>query len=387
MINFYCLDKERELNYTHLLSILGSLSRLFSENEIPFLHYRIMENLFCTCFNAKNLSRSDIAYDAQINDIGIGLKTFICEKNSSIEKIAEFNKLSSNLRRIKDLDELVLELVKYRNQRIDLANKLYGISRAFYHIIARRKDSFIFFQSDYEKIHLDKIKILKNSKSSISFTDGVNEYYFNHSKSVLQRKFYISENYNELKIEILDNPLEILLSLKNDILNKANSQFSTLDYVVLPLYALQRGEKYIPQKSGLNQWNASGRVRDLNEVYIKIPMEIHKLCPNFFPNEDHSFTLITPKNEKLSVKLCQQNAKALMSNPNKALANWLLRVILQLKEGELATYDKLRILGFDSVIINKIDDFVYSIDIMPLDSYEKFIRLTKKRLSLRGVVN
>lgn len=376
MIDFYLLDKERKLNYTHLLSILGSLSKLFSENEIPFLHYRIMENLFCSCFKAKNLSRSDIAYDAQINDIGIGLKTFICEKNSSIEKIAEFNKLSSNLRCIKDLDELVLELVKYRNQRIDLANNLYGISKACYHIIARRKDRFIFFQSDYEKINLDKIKILKNSKSSISFTDGIHEYYFNYSKSVLQRKFYINENYNELNIEILDNPLEILLTLKNNILNKnkINSKIAGLDYVVLPLYAFQKEEKYIPQKSELNQWNASGRVRDCNEVYIKIPMEIHKFYPNFFPNKDIPFTLITPKNEKLSVKLCQQNAKALMSNPNKALANWLLRTALQLKEGELATYNKLQILGFDSVIINKINDFVYSIDIMPLDSYEKFIK-------------
>ncbi|WP_171000309.1 phospholipase D-like domain-containing protein [Campylobacter estrildidarum] len=379
MIDFYSLDKEKKLNYANLLGILGSLSKLFSENEIPFLHYRIMENLFCSCFNAKNLSRSDTAYDAQINDIGIGLKTFICEKNNSIEKIAEFNKLSSNLKNIKDLKELVLELAKYRNQRIDLANSLYGINKAFYHIIARRKDRFIFFQSDYEKINLDKIKILKNSKSSLSFTDGINEYYFNYSKSVLQRKFYIDENYNELKIEILDDPFDILLSLKDDILNKnkVKSKVAGVDYVILPLYSFQKEEKYIPQKSGLNQWNASGRLRDISEIYVKIPAEIHKLCPNFFPDRDSPFTLTTPNNEKLNVKLCQQNSKALMSNPNKALANWLLRTTLQLKEGELATYNKLQILGFDSVIINKIDNLIYSIDIMPLDSYEEFIDLIK----------
>lgn len=50
MIDFYLLDKERKLNYTHLLSILGSLSKLFSENEIPFLHYRIMEKFILQLF-------------------------------------------------------------------------------------------------------------------------------------------------------------------------------------------------------------------------------------------------------------------------------------------------------------------------------------------------
>ena len=97
-MNFYNINEDRNLKYIESIQIISSLSRLFSENEIPFLHYRVMENLFCDCFNAKNLSRSDTAYDAQIGSLGIGLKTFICNKDSSIEKIAEFNKHAPDLK-------------------------------------------------------------------------------------------------------------------------------------------------------------------------------------------------------------------------------------------------------------------------------------------------
>lgn len=43
-----------------------------------------------------------------------------------------------------------------------------------------------------------------------------------------------------------------------------------------------------------------------------------------------------------------------MTNPNIALANWLLKDVLQLKERELLTYKKLEIIGIDSVKIEKI---------------------------------
>lgn len=110
-------------------------------------------------------------------------------------------------------------------------------------------------------------------------------------------------------------------------------------------------------------------------MYIPVPMFIHKNYPSFFPSRDTPFTLITPSDEKLCVKLCQDNSKALMSNPNTALSTWLLRKVLRLKEGELATYERLENLGFDSVIITKLDSKTYSIDILPLDSYEDFKNL------------
>lgn len=61
-----------------------------------------------------------------------------------------------------------------------------------------------------------------------------------------------------------------------------------------------------------------------------------------------------------------------MTDPNKALSDWLLRDILQLREGEVATIEKLNQLGFDSVIITKTDNETFSIDIMTVGSYEIF---------------
>ena len=61
-----------------------------------------------------------------------------------------------------------------------------------------------------------------------------------------------------------------------------------------------------------------------------------------------------------------------MTNPNKALSDWLLRKVLQLKEGELATMEKLDKLGFDSVIITKTDNENFKIDIMKSNTYAEF---------------
>ena len=77
--------------YFKLLELMARLSNLFSDNVIPFLHYRVTENLFCKYFNAENLSRSDTAYDAKTHNFGIGIKTFQFEKGVSVEKVAEFN--------------------------------------------------------------------------------------------------------------------------------------------------------------------------------------------------------------------------------------------------------------------------------------------------------
>ena len=108
------------------------------------------------------------------------------------------------------------------------------------------------------------------------------------------------------------------------------------------------------------------------EVYIPIPAELHKKYPTFFPTRDEDFNLQIPTGEIFSAKVCQENSKALMTNPNKALSDWLLRRVLQLKEGELATTEKLDKLGFDSVIITKDTKGDFKIDIMKTDTYSEF---------------
>lgn len=61
------------------------------------------------------------------------------------------------------------------------------------------------------------------------------------------------------------------------------------------------------------------------------------------------------------MKVCQDGGKAIMSNPNKALGEWILREVLRLDELELLTYDKLLELGIDSVVFEKHGDY-YSLD-------------------------
>lgn len=375
MVSFARIDKKNNGEYLKLLEAVGKLSGLFSESTTPFINYRVAENIFCRSFLAENLSRSDTAYDAKFQGtIGVGLKTFVCETNNSNEKVAEFNALSHTLSQLNGL-KLAKKLAEYRNERIELANRLYNISNSVYHIVARRNGELVLFETDYEKIDLTNIKIIKTTKASILFEDGINQYSFNFSKSTLFRKFYIPQNGFRLPIEIIDDPYSLLLDLfQNTRLDVAEDKLTKgQDFVVLPLYGIKNKEKFVFESSGLNQWNAGGRARDKGEVYIPIPKKIHELFPSFFPPKDHVFELEVPTGEIFSAKVCQQNSKALMTNPNKALSDWLLRKLLQLKEGELATIEKLLELGFDSVIIYRDSGNKFKIDKAELNGYENFI--------------
>lgn len=145
MKSFAEIDIENNGNYLKLLSAVSKISGLFSESSVPFINYRVAENIFCKSFNAGNLSRSDTAFDANFNSIGIGLKTFVCGGNSSTEKVAEFNSLSRVLKEFKG-EELALKLAEFRNDRIDLANRLYDINSSLYHIVARKRKNYFFMK-------------------------------------------------------------------------------------------------------------------------------------------------------------------------------------------------------------------------------------------------
>jgi hypothetical protein len=372
--SFAEIDVENNGNYLKLLSAVSKLSGLFSESSIPFINYRVAENIFCQSFNAGNLSRSDTAFDADYNSIGIGLKTFTCPTNNSTEKVAEFNSLSRVLSEFQGKD-LAFKLAEFRNERIDLANRLYNIESSLYHIVARKNSELVLFETDYDKIDLNNIHSVKQNNASLQFEDGKNFYSFNYSKSTLFRKFYIPENAFRFPVEIIQDPYTLLLELFEDkVLKPATDKLIRgVNFVVLPLYGIKDKEKFVFEKSGLNQWNAGGRKRDFGEVYIPIPIEIHRHFPDFFPPRDEPFELKIPTGEVFSAKVCQENSKALMTNPNKALSDWLLRKVFQIKEGELLTIEKMNELGFDSVIIYKYANGEYKIDKAKLDSYENFI--------------
>ncbi|WP_272022299.1 restriction endonuclease [Olleya namhaensis] len=373
MKSFAEIDIENNGDYLKLLSAVSKLSGLFSDSSVPLINYRVAENIFCKSFGANNLSRSDTAFDADYNSIGIGLKTFTAKNDNSTEKVAEFNSLSRVLKNFKG-KELALKLGEFRNERIDLANRVYDIESSLYHIVARRDKELLLFETDYNQIDISNIHAVRENKASLQFEDGNNFYSFNYSKSTLFRKFIIPKNAYKLPVDIIDDPYSLLLNIFSQ--SKFNSATETLvrgkNYIVLPLYGIKKGEKHIFEKSGLNQWNAGGRKRDPGEIYIPIPAIIHNKFSDFFPKRDEVFKLKIPTGQVFEAKVCQDNSKALMTNPNKALSDWLLRKILKLEEEELATIEKLDELGFDSVIIYKNNKGHFKIDIMKTDSYSSF---------------
>ncbi len=365
MKNFFETWQTNE-QYFYALQALASLSGLFSDAYVPYLDYRLAENVFCKFFNATNEARSCTAYDARLQDLGVGIKTFILKNNQSSEKIAEFNKLKPELDALSDI-ALARKLGEFRNDRISIADNIYGTSRRVYHIIGRLDNKLRIFNVEYEKVNVDGIKLLKDDGKHFSFTDGVHEYFFNRSKSVLLRRFNVpSKGVVDVPVKILNDSLVKILNFfsaergsrlkavrlpESDVLMPQGSMQRGFDYAILPLYSDRGGIRSVPQKSGLNQWNAGGRARDENEVYIPIPKMIHMKYPRFFPPRDEHFVLKLPDGQKLSAKVCQDNSKALMSTHNADLGKWILRKVLRKPPGELITMEDLNRYGIDSVRI------------------------------------
>lgn len=102
-----------------------------------------------------------------------------------------------------------------------------------------------------------------------------------------------------------------------------------------------------------------------------MPALIRNNFPDFFPDRDTIFSLQIPTGEIFQAKICQDEGKALMTNPNSALEKWLLRDILQLPEGKLLTYERLQLLGFDSLRVTKIKEDFYKIDVSDSSYSEK----------------
>ena len=360
---------EYQSQYKSNLELIGSLSNLFSNSKIPYLYYRVAEKIFCNAFVANDLSRGDISFDASKDRMGIGLKTFLEKNKKTMQKVAEFNK-DRALYKDKSPKDIVKIIAYLRNERILFAQNIASTDTNLYHCIVRDEQVFKIFEEPMKLIDINQIHKVEMKKNSIWFNDGESEYNFNLSKSTLLKRFYTHNILDEFEVNILDNPLEELEECLYEKRKELSEKNKVIDTIYLPLYG--KGNT-VSEKSGLNQWNASGRKRDINEIYIPIPAKIYKVNRNFFPSRDVPFILTLPNQKKLTVKVCQDNRKALMSNPNKALGEWLLRDVLRLKEEELLTYQKLQIIGIDSVKIDKYSNGEYGINFSSIGSYEEFI--------------
>ena len=368
-------SKDSIKQYRNLLKCIGMLSRLSSESIVPYIGYREAENILCMAFDAQNLSRSDCSADASKDGIGIGVKTFLNGNGKTLQKVAEFNKDSKTFRDMLP-KEMIQTVATLRNERLRSTKRIHGLSELVYHCVVREEKKIIVFECPMDEIKINGLKniTLSPNSNTITFEDGLNQYSFNLSKSTLYKRFITENVVLEIDVDIIENPYKLLSDLL--LTNSLNLVFSPInhdkEYIILPLFS-DKGGRHVPQKSGLNQWNANGRKRDIDEVYIPIPLWIHRVFPSFFPDRDTPFNLQLPDNRILSAKVCQQGGKALMSNPNLALGKWLLRDVMELAEGELLTYEKLAVLGLDSVIIYKNSEGNYSINFTEVGTYDTFL--------------
>lgn len=265
-------------------------------------------------------------------------------------------------------------------------------------IVKRVPHAMCIYEAAYDYIDIENIEVDENrgNANSIYFTDGKHTYHFSRSKNTLYMIFDNMELMDEFEVQIYDDPYDILsnaMRLKTGaekIIHKqeAGGLEDKKPCLCLRLYSTkQDGTKFVAEKSGLNQWNGvrscykkdketGERIkvketpRDVNELYIPYP-SIDRNRGSFFPPRDTAFELRLPDGEWISAKVCQQDGKAIMSNPNNLLGKWLLRDVLELQEGTQITYEMLKEYGIDSVIFTKLDEGKYSIDFCELGTYEK----------------
>jgi hypothetical protein len=419
-------DEER---YETLLRLVGSLSRLFSDNDSPYIDSRFVERLFVRTTGARDLGRKDISFDAVKEDVGVGVKTFLAGTgNTKREKIAEFTTFARD-GRFANLDKasLVREVVAARNDRVTSdANEIgVDLSKSFYHCLIRMPGGAVVHEESYGAIDIDGIfptdsqgNVLQSWSemgNGVYFTDGISHYSFSVAKNVLMKRFEFDRRTNFISIDIKDDPLYDLeqlfvipastkpaiaresgksgfaIGLANDVdllFRKEPEELTPgSDYVILPLYSTRGSDHLVPERSGINQWNAAGRKRKLGEAYVPIPSVIHQSFPDFFPSRDVPFHLQLPNQQNaVPAKVCQDNSKALMTTPNRHLGTWLIGVLKPtLKEwmfeedpGNMQPldYEDLERIGKDSVRITRSlegDEFVYAIEFAPIGAYEDFI--------------
>lgn len=418
---------EHQENYKNMLKILGSLSRLFSEAEEPYLYYRVHENIFAKYFEVNNNARHDDSVDAYDihSDLGIGLKTWVGGDN---QKVAEFGRLRPQYEHLSGM-ELIQTIAGYRNTRIRTTMNAHGLHEMLYHIVKRIPGMMQIYEATFDYIDIDNIAIdeERGNDNSVYFTDGKHTYHFSRSKNTLYMNFDDMELLGEFSVEIIADPYDLLLSTFGyggvATPDDALEAFKTIEeprkeQICLRLYSTKKDEtKFVAKKSGLNQWNGSRpsrrenddgerytykeTKRNSNEIYIPYPAVDRERWDDFFPPKDEKFDLLLPNGEWISAKVCQnayrkvsnevfdemseyekaievkkrKTGKAIMSNPNNVLGRWLLRDVLELPEGKVITYELLKEYGIDSVVFTRLDKGKYAIDFGELGTYEKFYGL------------
>lgn len=394
--------------YSKYIKAVAGLSGLFSDSSTPLINYRTAERLFTKISCYRDESRKDCSFDAVSTDskVGVGVKTFTCTTVTDVsnEKVAEFSKAAylKELMGLKGKD-LALKVGEFRNQRVlsDALELELDLTNSYYHCLVRIPGGVVVHEEPYELIDLNNLSPLtRNGKATSSwasgdgetiyFTDGKGKYSFHSGKNTLFKKFDL-KTYSTSKVistniitDIFDQILNFFQIGKLVTTESGGLKIPMADendFVILPLYSTRT---HAPgEKSGINQWNAGGRQRSFGEAYIPVPAEIKKRKPGFFPPRDKKFKLLLPNGKTIKAKICQENGKALMADPNTDLCEWLFRMIdgdpsiasARLQASNPYKYSDLLAIGKDSVEIRKVsgDTTDYELRLAPIGSYEEFI--------------
>ena len=385
--------------YGLAIKFASAISGLYSSNDAALIDSRFVEKLFCSLTNALDLARSDVSFDAIFdNTRGVGVKTFLAPKSGShkYEKVAEFTRASASLAGLNDF-ELTRRVAELRNARIESDAAQFGIDlgNSFYHCLVRSSGSAFVHEEPYSLISLGSITqsgVVGDSTPTPKFSDGLNEYSYSRSKNVLFKKFQLDKPHNspQMATPIIAGIWPHLLDPKSPLHDVISSMALSVptstasdDFVILPLYSTaSKTNKVVAAFSGINQWNAAGRVRKFGEAYIPVPKLLHRMRPDFFPARDTKFRLRLPTGQIVQSKLCQADSKALMSDPNDILCSWLFATIdgslsnaqSRLNERRPYTFADLEKVGRDSVKLKRSIDqeWDFELEMAEFGAYEQF---------------
>lgn len=423
--------------YVTLMKAGASLTRLFSTEKRAYFDPSFVEKLFIYASSGKDLSKKNNSFDVLLErdgkaGIGVGIKTFGIqnERSAKKEKVAEMTSFASNgeFDGLKQ-EKLAIAVSKKRNSRIlsDIAEYNIDLNKSYYHCLLRTNKGVLIHQEAYDLIDISNIHPIKGSGREVKklnrfpdnigsplFSDGKNIYTYGKAKNVLNKLFDTTKGFNSelIPVQIVENILEellawnqikegVIVSLEKEILTPLRTRAIALeilsselikkyvvgkDYVVLPLYSMKNGRKFLYEKSGLNAWNAAGRDRKFGEAYIQNSAKVRSINPAFFPPKEVQFLLKLPNGKLTKAKICQQDSKALMTDPNDILCSWLFPVIEQDFNNQRAqerlqkqipyTYEDLANIGKDCVKVSKhIENgkTIYSIEFSDIGSYEDFL--------------
>ncbi len=161
-------------------------------------------------------------------------------------------------------------------------------------------------------------------------------------------------NHSEIEEFIILRPTHPVLDLESNLVSGTDS----LDSVTLSLLT-RTGEP--GRRSGLNWGQRKGR--EPNQAYIPLPRRIAKT--GFFPLEERHFTAITDDQHQLTLRVEQQNDKAITTPVRNSDLGEYFRNRLGLSNGAFVTRADLERYGRTDVKFVKLDDETFYMDFSP----------------------